>query len=100
VNSLSPGFLRTDLGREATGFFRVFLGLSAPFRKPAEVGATAVLKVAEAQGSGLYFRGAKPAEPSALARDPGAAARLWDLSAELVGEPGLRGADAGLHGAG
>jgi NAD(P)-dependent dehydrogenase (short-subunit alcohol dehydrogenase family) len=100
VNSLSPGFLRTDLGREATGFFRVFLGLSAPFRKPAEVGATAVLKVAEAEGSGLYFRGAKPAEPSGLARDAGAAARLWDLSAELVGEPGLRGADAGLHRSG
>lgn len=31
VNCVSPGFLHTDLGREATGFFRLFLGLSRPF---------------------------------------------------------------------
>src|SRR5262249_39494325 len=49
VNCLSPGFLRTDLGREATGFFRLFLALSRPFRKPPEVGAAAVIKVAEAE---------------------------------------------------
>jgi hypothetical protein len=29
---MSPGFLRTDLGREAKGFFRFFLGLSRPFQ--------------------------------------------------------------------
>ena len=84
VNCLSPGFLRTDLGREATGFFRLFLALSRPFRKPPELGAAAVMKIAEAEVTGRYFRGTAPATPSLLARDPQAAARLWDLSWDLV----------------
>lgn len=84
VNCVSPGFLRTDLGREATGFFRLFLGLSRPFRKPPEVGAAAVIKVAEAEGTGGYFRGTAQVEPSLLARDSWAAARLWELSWDLT----------------
>ena len=84
VNCVSPGFLRTDLGREAPGFFRLFLGLSRPFRKPPEVGAAAVIKAAETDATGRYFRGTALAEPSHLARDPKAAARLWELSWDLA----------------
>jgi len=84
VNCVSPGFLRTDLGREAPGFFRLFLGLSRPFRKPPEVGAAAVIKAAETDATGRYFRGTALAEPSQLARDPKAAARLWELSWDLA----------------
>jgi NAD(P)-dependent dehydrogenase (short-subunit alcohol dehydrogenase family) len=85
VNCMSPGFLRTGLGREATGFFRLFLQLSRPFQKPATVGAAAVIRVSESHETGRYFKGALPAEPSALARDATAAARLWEISSDLAG---------------
>jgi len=84
VNCVSPGFLRTDLGREATGFFRLFLGLSRPLCKPPEVGAAAAIKAAETDATDRYFRGTALAEPSRLARDPEAAARLWELSWDLA----------------
>jgi hypothetical protein len=35
--------------------------------------------------SGLYFEKCKPAESSALSRDPVAAKRLWQLSTRLSG---------------
>ena len=85
VNCLSPGFLRTNLGREADGAFRVFLALASPFRRPPEVGARAVVKVIEATTTGAYFRGAKEAVPSSLAQDPDAAKRLWETSRKLAG---------------
>jgi NAD(P)-dependent dehydrogenase (short-subunit alcohol dehydrogenase family) len=84
VNCMSPGFLRTDLGREAKGFFRFFLGLSRPFQQRPERGAAAVIKVAESDESGRYFKGSVLAEPSALAQEATAAARLWELSSALA----------------
>jgi NAD(P)-dependent dehydrogenase (short-subunit alcohol dehydrogenase family) len=83
VNCLSPGFLRTDLGHEATGFFRLFLKLSRPFQSPPAVGAAAVIKVAESDVTGGYFKGAGLVAPSALAKDTTAAARLWKVSSDL-----------------
>jgi hypothetical protein len=38
-----------------------------------------------AEVTGGYFVKRKPAQPSALARDDRAAARLWTLSEELAG---------------
>lgn len=83
VNCLSPGFLRTNLGREATGTFRAFLTLARPFRRPPEVGAAAIASAMAANKTGAYFRGTKEAAPSALAQDPEAAKRLWDISWRL-----------------
>jgi len=83
VNCLSPGFLRTDLGREAAGTFKVFLALAGPFRRPPEVGAEAVAHVLETNTTGAYFRGMKEAAPSMLAQDDAAAARMWDVSWKL-----------------
>lgn len=37
--------------------------------------------------SGVYFNRTTPAEPSREARDPEAARRLWEISAQLVGLP-------------
>jgi NAD(P)-dependent dehydrogenase (short-subunit alcohol dehydrogenase family) len=84
VNCMSPGFLRTDLGREARGFFRFFLVLSRPFQQPPQGGAAAVIKVAESDVSGRYFKGSVLAEPSALAQEATAGARLWELSSDLA----------------
>ncbi len=83
VNCLSPGFLRTDLGREATGAFKVFLALALPIRRPPDVGAEAVAHALDATTTGAYFRGKKEAPPSKLALDDAAATRLWEVSWKL-----------------
>jgi retinol dehydrogenase 12 len=89
ANCLSPGFVRTELGREATGAFRVFLRLTQPFQSSPEAGAQTSVYLATspevAEVSGRYFEKSTPAEPSALSRDPAAAERLWQLSAQLSG---------------
>jgi retinol dehydrogenase 12 len=81
---VSPGFLRTDLGREAQGSFRVFLSLARPFQRSAEHGAEAVVAAMRSGVSGAYFRGTRLAQPSKLALDDGAAGRLWELSARWL----------------
>jgi retinol dehydrogenase 12 len=89
ANCLSPGFVRTELGREATGAFRVFLRLARPFQSSPEAGAqTSVYLVTSrevAEVSGRYFEKCTQAESSALSRDPAAAQRLWQLSTHLSG---------------
>jgi retinol dehydrogenase 12 len=89
ANCLSPGFVRTQLGREATGAFRVFLRLARPFQTSPEAGAQTPVYLATspavAEVSGCYFEECKQAESSALSRDPAAAKRLWRLSAQLSG---------------
>jgi retinol dehydrogenase 12 len=89
ANCLSPGFVRTELGREATGAFRVFLRLARPFQSSPEAGAQTSVYLATspavAEVSGRYFERCAPAESSALSRDPAAAKRLWQLSTRLSG---------------
>lgn len=84
VSCVSPGFLRTNLGREARGSFRVFLALTRPLRRPANAGAAAVVQELRERASGAYFRGTRMVAPSKLALDDAASARLWGLSADLV----------------
>lgn len=84
VSCVSPGFLRTGLGREARGSFRVFLALTRPIRRPASTSAEAVVEVLSKRDMGAYFRGTRVVAPSELALDSAAAARLWSLSADLV----------------
>jgi NAD(P)-dependent dehydrogenase (short-subunit alcohol dehydrogenase family) len=81
---VSPGFLRTDLGREARGAFRVFLALVRPFQRSPEHGAAAVIGAMTSRLSGAYFRGTRQVAPSKLALDDAAAARLWELSARWL----------------
>ena len=79
ISCVSPGFLRTDLGREARGSFRIFLALARPFRQPPERGAEAVINAIDQRTTGAYFRGTKRVAPGKLAQDDAAAARLWEL---------------------
>jgi retinol dehydrogenase 12 len=89
ANCLSPGFVRTELGREATGAFRVFLRLARPFQSNPEAGAQTSVYLATspavAEVGGRYFEKSTPAEPSALSQDPAAAKQLWQLSTQLSG---------------
>ncbi len=91
ANCVSPGFVRTGLAREATGGFKVFTKISKPFQKSPASAAQGPVHLACAPDlanvSGAYFRGVRQSEPSAVARDDAAAAKLWSLSARLCNLP-------------
>jgi retinol dehydrogenase 12 len=89
ANCLHPGFVRTSLGRDITGPLGAVVPLFLRFRPgPATGAATSVYLASSPEVAGVtggYFVKCKPARPSAPARDPVAAARLWALSEELAG---------------
>jgi NAD(P)-dependent dehydrogenase (short-subunit alcohol dehydrogenase family) len=91
ANSLHPGTVRTGYGADgdAKGFLAFGLKISAPFfLSPAQGARTSIYLASspEVEGvSGEYFVKCKPAQPKPWARDPEAAARLWQVSEELVG---------------
>jgi len=89
ANCLSPGFVRTNLARDATGPFAAFIRLAAPFQSTAETAAHATVYLATSpdlsQQTGGYYRKARRVEPRGLAHDSNAAAQLWQISAELTG---------------
>jgi retinol dehydrogenase 12 len=89
ANSLHPGFVRTRLGRDVTGVVGTGVRLVLRFLPGPATGAqTSVYLASAAEVAGVtggYFVKCAPAEPSGLARDAGAAARLWALSEELAG---------------
>ncbi|HEX9290423.1 MAG TPA: short-chain dehydrogenase, partial [Anaeromyxobacteraceae bacterium] len=62
-----------------------------PFLTSPEKGARTTLHVATAPElagvSGRYFKRSREARPSAAALDAGSQARLWDVSARMVGLP-------------
>ena len=93
ANCLHPGLVRTALGRDVTGVLGAAIRLVLRFRPGPATGAKTSVYLASspevANVSGGYFVKCKPAEPSALARDGQAGARLWTLSEELAGlDPG------------
>ena len=89
ANCLHPGFVRTSLGRDVTGVLGTVLPLILRVRPGPAAGARTPVYLAsspEVAGvTGGYFVNCKPAEPSALAKDTPAAARLWALSEDLTG---------------
>lgn len=89
ANCLHPGFVRTALGRDVTGALGAVLPLVLRFQPGPATGARTPVYLASspevASMTGGYFVKCKPAEPSALAKDAQAAARLWALSEDLTG---------------
>ena len=90
ANALHPGVVRTAFGAEdASTVQRLFTPFVRPFlRSPAEGAATSI-HLASApdleQVTGRYFANSKPKTSSKRSYDEDAAARLWQLSADLVG---------------
>lgn len=87
-NALHPGDVVSDILREKP-LLRFFGRLAAPlFDTPVSASRTS-LHVATspelATVSGGYFKKQKPARPSTLTCDAAARAKLWELSAALVG---------------
>jgi NAD(P)-dependent dehydrogenase (short-subunit alcohol dehydrogenase family) len=92
ANSLHPGTVATGYGRDgdASGFLSFGLKVIKPFILTPARGARTSIYLAsspEVAGvSGQYFVKCRPGRTTKAARDEAAAARLWTLSEELVGE--------------
>ena len=92
ANSLHPGAVTTELGRHL-GYSKivqnVLLHVASLVLKTSEEGAQTTIHLAvseEVEGtSGKYFADCKEQEPAKTAQDDAAAAKLWHISAELVG---------------
>lgn len=90
ANALHPGVVRTAFGAEdPAGVQRLFVPLMWPFMKTPAQGAATSIHLASAPGlqevTGRFFANRKPKRSSQRSYDEAAAARLWAMSAELVG---------------
>jgi NAD(P)-dependent dehydrogenase (short-subunit alcohol dehydrogenase family) len=86
---LHPGVVRTAFGHEDSGrWMGAMSGLARPFMKTPEEGARTSIHLAsspEVEGiSGQYFANERPKRSSKASYDRATAARLWDVSADLV----------------
>jgi retinol dehydrogenase 14 len=87
---LHPGVVRTAFAAEdPSPLAKVMIPLSRPFLKtPAQGAATSIYLASapEVEGvTGRYFANRKPRTSNKTSYDTAAAARLWQLSADLVG---------------
>ena len=94
VNCLHPGFVATRIGRDGDGgrLGEVAATVLRPFAKSPERGArTSVFLATSPEPAGVtgtYFVNSRPKQPAATALDDAAAARLWQVSSEMVGLTG------------
>ena len=90
VNAVHPGGVATAIWDGAPRWTQPLLTVLKRFTMiSAEAGARYIVRAATSPDltavSGAFLDRDRLREPSALARDPGLAARLWDESAKLVG---------------
>ncbi|MFZ0325084.1 MAG: SDR family NAD(P)-dependent oxidoreductase [Actinomycetes bacterium] len=90
ANALHPGVVNTTFGREDPSHVqRVLVPVVRPFLKsPAQGSVTSIHLASDPDGqqaTGLYFANGKPKRSSNASYDRSAAARLWRVSADLVG---------------
>lgn len=94
ANAVHPGLVSTGFGAEDPGRTqRLLVPLLRPFMKAPTQGAATSIHVASvaqlARVTGRYFADRQPKKSSPLSYDTAAAARLWQVSADLVGLPAL-----------
>jgi len=90
ANALHPGMVRTGFGAEDSGSLqRLFTPLMRPFMKsPPQGAATSIYLAASPEVdrvTGCYFAGCRPRRSSKRSYDEATAARLRQVSANLVG---------------
>jgi retinol dehydrogenase-14 len=90
ANALHPGVVSTSFGAEdPRGIQRLIIPFARPFMKTPAQGAATSIHLASAadleQVTGRYFANSKPKRSSKRSYDEAAAARLWQVSADLVG---------------
>jgi retinol dehydrogenase 14 len=89
ANALHPGVVRTSFGAEDPGGVqRLLFPVIRPFMKTPAQGAATSIHLASSPDlervTGRYFANSKPKRSSKRSYDEAAAARLWQVSAELV----------------
>ena len=91
VNALHPGAVGTRLGRNNGWWATALTTLLRPFfLSPAQGADTSIWLASSPEVAGIsgrYFEKRREVAPAADAADPKHAARLWELSARLVGLP-------------
>jgi NAD(P)-dependent dehydrogenase (short-subunit alcohol dehydrogenase family) len=90
ANAVHPGMVSTRFGAEdPAGVQRVLVPLMRPFMRTAARGAATSVHVASApdleNATGAYFANSQPRRSSERSYEEATAARLWHVSAELVG---------------
>jgi hypothetical protein len=90
ANVVHPGVVRTSFGAEDPGRVqRLLVPFVRPFMKAPAQGAATSVHVASSpdleQVTGRYFVNSKAQRSSKRSYDEAAAARLWQVSADLVG---------------
>jgi retinol dehydrogenase-14 len=90
ANALHPGVVRTSFGAEdPSGIQRLITPFIWRFMKAPARGAATSIHLASAPDlervTGLYFANSKPKKSSNRSYNEAAAARLWQVSADLVG---------------
>ena len=89
VNSLEPGMVATDFGREYTGFKAFMNRAWRVFMKSPEQGAETSIYLATApevaELSGKHFVNKCPVKSSSASYDLRLAGQLWKMSADLTG---------------
>jgi retinol dehydrogenase-14 len=93
ANSVHPGVVRTNFGSEdQAGFFRIISPLVRPFLKTPTQGARTPIYLASSPDvetiTGQFFANRKPRTANKAAGDADVIARLWRVSAGLVGLTG------------
>ena len=99
ANALHPGVVSTAFGSEDPARTqRLFVPLMRPFMKTPTRGAATTIHVASTpeleRVTGRYFVHSKPRKSSKLSYDQAAAARLWQVSAQMVGLMGQHPTDS------
>ena len=93
ANAADPGFVRTNLGRYASGGRRMLLTVSRPVQSSPERAAATPVYLATsdqvAAVTGGYYANEHPMELSGLATDSKLARRLWAVSAQALVSRGL-----------
>jgi retinol dehydrogenase 14 len=90
ANALHPGVVSTSFGAEdPAGVQRLLIPFMRPFMKSPAEGAATSIYLASApdlkQVTGRFFANSKPKRSSERSYDEVVAARLWQVSADLVG---------------
>lgn len=95
ANALHPGVVRTSFGADDPGAIQRFLvPFLRPFMRSPEQGAATSIYLASAPElrdvTGRYFVNSRPRRSSDASHDEAVAARLWQVSADLVGIRDMR----------